>query len=224
MPETLNPYVYGYDNPLAYPDPNGDCPICLAGAVYLLKNAAQSATFSAGEYYLTHRADKGGIDWVDFTRTVGYDAVTGSINPLGGAGKAGRIMKFADEARDAGRVADDIWIGSKIQRQMGKRGWTDTEVEDTITNPARTISTRDTRHLPGGGRMDDPATAYYRSDGSYVVRNNKTGDIVQVSNEPNPVAPACREGGGDGRNGRSRTGAQIDGAPRPCVPQGFICI
>ncbi len=100
--------------------------------------------------------------------------------------RASDVVRFADEAGDAGRVADDIWIGSKIQRQMGKRGWTDSEVEDTITNPARTVPTRDTRHLPGGGRMDDPATAYMRSDGSYVVRNDKTGDVVQVSNRNDP--------------------------------------
>ncbi len=99
MPETLNPYAYGYDNPLGYPDPNGDCPICLVAGAYLLKNAAQSASFSAGEYYLTHRADKGGIDWMNFGRTVGYDAVTGSINPLGGVGKAGKILSVAKGAK-----------------------------------------------------------------------------------------------------------------------------
>ena len=41
--------------------------------------------------------------------------------------------------------------------------------------------TKDTRHLPDGSRMDDPATAYINEDGSYVVRNDRTGDIVQVS-------------------------------------------
>ncbi len=92
MPETLNPYAYGYDNPLAYPDPNGDCPICLVAGAYLLKNAAQSASFSAGEYYLTHRAEikENGVDWADFGKTVGYDALTGSINPLGRRGKRSR--------------------------------------------------------------------------------------------------------------------------------------
>lgn len=28
---------------------------------------------------------------------------------------------------------------------------------------------------------DDPATGYYIRDGGYVVRNERTGDIVQVS-------------------------------------------
>lgn len=34
--------------------------------------------------------------------------------------------------------------------------------------------------------MSKAATAYINKDGSYVVRNNKTGDIVQISNRNNP--------------------------------------
>jgi filamentous hemagglutinin len=34
--------------------------------------------------------------------------------------------------------------------------------------------------------MNDPATAYYGRRGGYVVRNNRTGDIVQVSNRTDP--------------------------------------
>jgi hypothetical protein len=64
---------------------------------------------------------------------------------------------------------------------MVKRGWSRGAVDNAISNPSRIVTTRDTRHLPGGGRMDDPATAYYGKDGGYVVRNDRTGDIVQVS-------------------------------------------
>lgn len=49
-----------------------------------------------------------------------------------------------------------------------------------------------TRWLPGADdSLDDSATAYYASDGSYVVRNDKTGVITQISNERNPnwIAP-----------------------------------
>ncbi len=45
MPQSLNPYSYGYNGPLVYPDQNGECPICVVGAAagYLAKNALQSA-------------------------------------------------------------------------------------------------------------------------------------------------------------------------------------
>jgi Colicin E5 ribonuclease domain len=75
----------------------------------------------------------------------------------------------------------------KIARQLKQRGWTEKDVEDTIENPARTAKTRDTRNLEdGGGRRDDPATAYVRDDGSYVIQNDVDGTVVQVSNRNDP--------------------------------------
>jgi hypothetical protein len=75
---------------------------------------------------------------------------------------------------------------SKIEKQLEKRGWTKESVQDTITNYHQTKQTRDTRYLPDGSKMDDPATAYINQDGSYVVRNDRTGDIVQISNRNDP--------------------------------------
>ena len=71
--------------------------------------------------------------------------------------------------------------GAKIEGQLAKRGWTKRLVQSSIDDPVRTVTTRDTRYLPGGGRLADPATAYYNRRGGYVVRNDGTGDIVQVS-------------------------------------------
>jgi hypothetical protein len=73
-------------------------------------------------------------------------------------------------------------IGEKITKQMSIRGWQQVDVVSAVANPARSVVTRDTRYLPSGDRMNDPATAYYSKDGGYVVRNDITGDIVQVSN------------------------------------------
>jgi hypothetical protein len=73
-------------------------------------------------------------------------------------------------------------FGTKIQKQLSKRGWTKDFVQKTIDKPAKTVGWKDTRHLPGGGRLNDPATAFYSKRGGYVVRNDRTGDIVQVSN------------------------------------------
>ena len=48
----------------------------------------------------------------------------------------------------------------KIEKQLDKRGWTKDSVRDTIANPHQTKPTRDTRYLPDGSKMNDPATAY----------------------------------------------------------------
>jgi Colicin E5 ribonuclease domain len=83
-------------------------------------------------------------------------------------------------------VLGDTHFNSKIVKQMSKRGWTRESVEETIMNPHRTARTRDTRWRPDQTRNDDPATAYINEDGSYVVRNDETGDIVQTSDKRKP--------------------------------------
>jgi filamentous hemagglutinin len=83
-------------------------------------------------------------------------------------------------------------IEPKIAQQMGKRGWTTDSLESVIANPNKTVVTKDTRFDPvSGTRLNDPATGYVAKDGSYVVRNDRTGAIVQVSdkNDKNWVAP-----------------------------------
>ncbi|MFL9908171.1 colicin E5-related ribonuclease [Paraburkholderia sp. RL17-337-BIB-A] len=77
---------------------------------------------------------------------------------------------------------------NKILDTMKGRGWTKEDIESTIANPYRTAPARDTRRNDDGGvtRRDDPATAYIREDGHYVVRNDVDGTIVQISKRSDP--------------------------------------
>ncbi|WAP70961.1 colicin E5-related ribonuclease [Jiella pelagia] len=118
-------------------------------------------------------------------------AVTGILSIVGAgaagklAGKAGRFLSGVP-LRRKGLELMATRFGTKIERQMAKRGWTKESVEATINAPHRRASTRDTRWKPNGTRARDPATAYINRDGSYVVRNDATGDIVQISDRTNP--------------------------------------
>ena len=78
-------------------------------------------------------------------------------------------------------------IVKKIKQQMSKRGWTEEMLELVYLNPGKTEKTRDKRYNIDGTRKDDHATVYYRSDGAYIVCNDITCDVVQVSdiNDPN---------------------------------------
>lgn len=107
----------------------------------------------------------------------------------------------------------------KIAKQMGKRGWTDSRVQEALDSPTRTVNTKDTRYTPGGSgvKNNDPATAYYHKDGGYVVRNDESGNIVQVSdvNDPNWKDPwdddnDKNNGGGTGSGGGSNTQSQYE--------------
>jgi hypothetical protein len=94
--------------------------------------------------------------------------------PIGGKGGQPKLLGPATK------------FGVKIEGQLATRGWTKELVQSRIDRPARTALTTDTRRLPGGVRMNDPATVYYSQRGGYVVRNNRTGDIVQVSKRTDP--------------------------------------
>ncbi len=99
------------------------------------------------------------------------------IAPEGGPRPSGR------RTRSGGKH----WFDSKVEGQLGKRGWTKADVDDALQNPSRTVETRDIRYVPdGGGRLDEPATGYYSQRGGYVVRNDRTGEIIQVSNRNKP--------------------------------------
>jgi RHS repeat-associated protein len=98
-----------------------------------------------------------------------------AITPNGGLGRA---------AKAATRL--EFGLGTKIKKQMASRGWTKESIDDLLNSPSRTITTRDTRWRPDGTRLDDPATAFINREGAYVVRNDLSGDIVQISNRLDP--------------------------------------
>ena len=78
-------------------------------------------------------------------------------------------------------LSDDVStnISDKISRQMGKRGWAVGDIEETINSPHTTRSAVNKAN-------DNPATAFFNKDGSYVVRDNKTGNVIQISNKNDP--------------------------------------
>ena len=49
-------------------------------------------------------------------------------------------------------------------------------------NALRLLRPTSARWKPDGTRRDELATAYIREDGHYVVRNDRDGTIVQISN------------------------------------------
>jgi hypothetical protein len=70
-------------------------------------------------------------------------------------------------------------ITKKISRQLGRRGWSAGDIDQTVNSP---FTTRPSINRATGNR----ATAFYREDGSYVVRDDGTGDIVQISDRKSP--------------------------------------
>ena len=66
-------------------------------------------------------------------------------------------------------------VTPKITRQMASRGWTKQSINSTVNNPHAT-------RLATNRATGNPATAFYTKKGAYVVRDNITGEIIQISN------------------------------------------
>jgi hypothetical protein len=113
------------------------------------------------------------------------------VNAKLSEGSARLGATFGTAAGVAGRISgvrsanSSFAYGTKIQRQIPKRGWSDALIDETISSP---------HHVsPALNKAtNNPATAYFRKDGSYVVRENASGRIIQVSDrfKPNWVPDA----------------------------------
>jgi RHS repeat-associated protein len=74
------------------------------------------------------------------------------------------------------------WMFRDFQHERkayGARGWSPANIDQTLQYPALTREGIDKR-------TNQKVTYYYRSDGHYVVQNDITGEILQVSNTTNP--------------------------------------
>ena len=67
----------------------------------------------------------------------------------------------------------------KKERQAENRGWTSDSLNNVLNNPA------ETKPASNWGN-DNPATVYYDPDGNYVIVDDVTGEIIQVSEVGDP--------------------------------------
>lgn len=155
---------------LTYSDPFGLSAVCIPCALKEIGEGFAVSKAFGTDYSVADAALDAGIGLVGL----------GLLGDVIGLGK--RFLR----GRRLARVANKLTFGSHITDNLAKRGWSEDSVRDLVRKPSRTVSTRDTRHLPGGGRMNDPATAYIDESGHYVVINDRTNDVVQISNRNDP--------------------------------------
>jgi hypothetical protein len=71
-------------------------------------------------------------------------------------------------------------IDRKIAAQLAARGWTEQELRAAIDRGPIGKSIDHT------GNRNDPASVYGSKQGGYVVVNNSTGRVVQISDRTDP--------------------------------------
>jgi len=99
------------------------------------------------------------------------EAVDGAPNTNG----KGSNIKFGSDTKSA----------QKLSNQMTQRGWTESTVRDTVSNPY-------TSRVSTNKATENSATVYYNKSGGYVIIDDTTKAVVQVSTwipDPNIVNP-----------------------------------
>lgn len=120
-----------------------------------------------------------------------------NLNSLNNSSIEGVVGVGSDESaseKDTDELNDDLKFGgetksqTKLANEMAKRGWTKKDVQGTVDNPH---TTRDSTNKANG----NDATAYYNEDGSYVVVDDETNEVIQVSdkNDPNWIPDSSIE-------------------------------
>lgn len=149
-PQDFNRYSYVGNNPISRIDPNGHAALCVLDSCAGGLSGGVSQTSCCGSMA---RA----------ALTVGGTAAAGAA---GGyvAAKALNATPQDEEANADGNSSEEDhkqplpWNTSidakgkdKVRKQMGQRGWTPEEVQDTLDNPADTGTSMDTRRDPETG-------------------------------------------------------------------------
>jgi filamentous hemagglutinin len=110
-------------------------------------------------------------------------ALVWSFLMLSGPGR-GTMEKAAGlgaaTAPEGGAATLTTTIDTKIAGQIASIGWTTASIDETIASP---VATSPTFNRATG----NPATACYATDGSYIVRDNVTGKVAQISDKFDPT-------------------------------------
>jgi hypothetical protein len=162
-------------DPVNFSDPFGLNP-CLAGPVAVQVCAAAAFAVGGSIGAVAAQIVANASDGRALSDGIGAAALGGAVAGLSmaaGDAVAGRVMRHAAAAATR--------FPTKAVRDLAKRGWTRESVRATIRNPHGTAR----GVYKGNG---DPATYYFNEDGSFVVRNDRTRDVIQLSDRKDPSA------------------------------------
>ena len=177
----INTYAYVGGSPLMVSDPSGLVsptllrPIVgggIAVAVAISRCMRSAACVRLAQNAAAAAAASGVVAACMST----YDAVRNWVTSQEANGNPG-----GEEAPSSG-ADSGVKIDDKIKGQIGDRGWTEQDVQDAANGPPAGTTTdnrRPNKTADGQGR-NDSATVYGTKDG-YVVVNDRTREVVQVS-------------------------------------------
>jgi RHS repeat-associated protein len=170
-PLTLNRYAYVHNNPVNLTDPSG------------LGTGNGSAGIIKLELVGTVGIGRGGIGPSGVGRLAKGTAAVAAVGVIVYAADSLRESEDDNDSNNDSSSAPTI--SDHVAGQLDQRGWTEDSIADTIKN-GTALPTTDHRHMTDGTQRNDPATGYVNPDGSYVVINDVTNEVIAVSDRTDP--------------------------------------
>jgi len=112
-----------------------------------------------------------------FLEAASWFVPTGWLLKMRYARLAFKLLKFKRGEKFAASIFS--YITRKIANQMAKRGWTKEAIHGVVNNP---YTQRKSVNLATG----NTATAYFEKEGAYVIKDDITNEIFQISNKADP--------------------------------------
>ena len=187
-PMNLNGFGYAHQNPLRVTDPDGRVVIAddvliatgvvvVGGTIWVMSSPERKRQLEGALSRGLENAQNNLQDWGKWI-----------VSPMTQSGEGGKEAKPAEDKPTEGEAkpdAGEIKIDDKVKGQLGPRGWTEQEIKDIVKTPP--AGTSEDKRSPGktsdnAGR-DDTATVYGSKDKGHVVVNDRTKEVVHVSDK-----------------------------------------
>jgi RHS repeat-associated protein len=91
----------------------------------------------------------------------------------------GKVGAIVDNLVEEGASSLFSQIPSKIANQMARRGWTKELIHEVVNNPF-------TKRAALNRATGNAATAFFTKEGSYIVKDDITNEVIQVSDKTDP--------------------------------------
>ena len=160
-------YRYANNNPYKFVDQDGRLATCDRNACYV--DCSSTLTCVASYAYVGATA----IGRI-------FENAVLSVLPIAQQSESNE----SGSGENAGESGGDVVIPEKIAGQLGERGWTPEGIREVTSGESAGTAVDNT----GGktGSRGEPASVYGSKDGGYVVVNDGTGEVVQVSDKNDP--------------------------------------